>query len=359
MVRESWRCVAAAFGLVGFMVVGLVAASNEALESDDFDFAPAFYDRPVDTGMLYPPWFRLSFLDLKGDLQEALAGGREGLALYFSQKNCPYCEAMVKNNFAQSEIEHYARRHFDFISIDIHGSRSVTPFSGEEVSEKELAQHYGVDFTPTILFFDRRGELIYRLNGYHPPYQFLSVLEYVADRHYLNESLSHYMGRGEVARLFAEGEMAEEPFFMAPPYALARHQVAAQRPLVVFFERPVCHACDILHSQPLQHGAIQRLLRRFDVVQLNRFDGQTPVLTPSGERTTAREWADSLDIFYTPTLIFYDQQGEEVMRIDSVIGFLRLRSVLDYVLSGVYRRGISFQEYRMVLWNEFTTNESN
>jgi thioredoxin-related protein len=72
----------------------------------------------------------------------------------------------------------------------------------------------------------------------------------------------------------------------------------------------------------------------------------TPVITPGGERTTAKKWADELGLFYTPTLLFFDDHGKEILRVDSVVQFYRLRNVLDYVLSGAYREYPTFQQWR-------------
>jgi thioredoxin-related protein len=61
---------------------------------------------------------------------------------------------------------------------------------------------------------------------------------------------------------------------------------------------------------------------------------------------TARQWAEQLGIFYTPTLIFFDDHGHEIMRVDSVVQFYRLRNVLNYILSGAYREYPNFQRWR-------------
>jgi hypothetical protein len=39
----------------------------------------------------------------------------------------------------------------------------------------------------------------------------------------------------------------------------------------------------------------------------------TPVVTPSGERTTAREWAAELGLFYAPSILFFDERGSELL----------------------------------------------
>jgi len=115
--------------------------------------------------------------------------------------------------------------------------------------------------------------------------------------------------------------------------------------LIVFFEQPDCHACDILHTGPLQETEIRDRTSFFDVTQLN-IRSDTPVITPSGERTTAHRWAENLGIFYTPTLLFFDEQGDEILRLDSVVQFYRLRNVLDYALTGSYLEYSTFQQWR-------------
>ena len=106
-------------------------------------------------------------------------------------------------------------------------------------------------------------------------------------------------------------------------------------PLVVFFEQGDCHACDILHTQPLQRRTVRNLFNRFESVQLDMWS-DTPVVKPNGEQTTAREWAKELEIFYAPSIVFFDERGREIISVDSVVHFFRLRNVLNYVVSRGY-----------------------
>jgi thioredoxin-related protein len=81
-------------------------------------------------------------------------------------------------------------------------------------------------------------------------------------------------------------------------------------------------------------------------VQLD-IHADTPVITPAGRRTTAREWARSLGLFYTPSILFFDRHGREIMRVDSVVQFYRLRNVLNYINSRGYRTEPSYQRWRI------------
>jgi len=315
-----------------------------AADSSEED-ALSFDDAPLEHSIQYPPWFQLSFLNLKEDLQDAKSFGKRGLIVYFGQAFCPYCKALVEGNLGKRDIEEYTRRNFDVVAIDIHGSNKVVTLDGRELSERAYAESETIHFTPSLIFYDTNGKEALRLQGYYNPYKFRAALEYVADGYYKSESLADYMHRADPPLSFDPEGMNEESFFSPAPYALDRSKMPGDAPLLVFFEQGKCHACDILHTAPLHNPAIRERLAGMESVQLDMW-ADTPVITPSGEHTSSRAWAEKLGIFYTPTLIFFDRQGKEILRVDSVVGFYRLSKVLDYVLDGAYRRGITLQQYR-------------
>ena len=348
------QCSTIAGGLIRFgrllrLLTILFAAWTTAAATDEdfenFDEFEAFDDAPLEDPINLPTWFKLSFLDLQEDLQEAVSNGKHGIMVYLGQKYCAYCKKLLHDNFDKLDILAYTQKHFDAIGIDIHGQRVVTNLQGVEWTERSFAVEQGVDFTPTLIFYDKDKHEALRLTGYYPPYKFRAALEYVAAGYYRTEDFRTYLARADVPLVFDAGEMNYEDFFSPPPHALDRSHWPGQRPLAVFFEQANCHACDVLHTGPLNDADIRQRIKRLDLTQLDMWS-DTPVITPAGERITAREWADQLGLFYTPTLIFFDQQGEEILRVDSVVQFYRLRNVLDYVLSGAYRQFPTFQQWR-------------
>lgn len=305
-----------------------------------------FDDTPLKQPLEYPPWFKESFLDLGDDLQEAVEGGKKGIVVYFGQKRCAYCRMLMEVNFGLPDIVEYTRRHFDVIPVDIWSVTEVTDVRGETLTEREFALRERTNFTPSLVFYDADGREALRLRGYYPPYQFRAALEYVADDHYKKESFPEYLARGEDAMKFEPGELNEEEFFSPPPHNLDRSRFPARRPLVVFFEQGTCHACDVLHGEPLRDPDIARLFRRLDSVQLDMW-ADTPLITPSGKRTTAKRWAEELGLFYAPSLIFFDERGKRILQVDSVVRFFRLRNVLAYIVSRDYLREPNFQRWRV------------
>lgn len=322
-------------------IYGQIAAGDfSAAESIEFD------DTPLNQDLILPDWFKLSFLELKTDVAEAKAAGKWGIIVYFGRKDCPYCKAHLEKNWADRGIVTYTRKHFDVIGIDVRGDRSVTDENGKYFkTEKDYAANLRTNFTPSFLFIDNNGQTALRLTGYHPPYQFKAILEFVADKHYLYEPLRSFFARGEIVAGLEESELTDSPIFSRPPYNLNRTKKAGKTPLVVFFEEPTCHSCNVLHRGPLKNKDILSKFGKLEVVQLDRTQ-DTPVVTPSGKKTTAKKWAESLGLYYSPTLIFYDEKGKEILRVDSVIRFYRLNGLLDYILTKGYLEYDTFQLWR-------------
>ena len=304
---------------------------------------PAVDDQPLEEALLLPDWFKVSFLDIQEDITEANKEGR-GLIIYFGQEYCPYCKAQLTNNWGRKDIAAYTREHFDVIAINTRGDRPVTDFDGKQYNEKTFAAHYKADFTPTVMFFDKHGKLALKIIGYRPPYQFRAALEYVADLHYQKESFRNYLARAEGAESFGQDTLNESPIFSPPPYQLDK--LLTSKPLAVFFEEQKCHPCDVLHAGPLIRADIRQQFAQMNAVQLDMW-ADTPVTTPAGNHTTAKAWADKLALNYAPTIIFYDESGKEIIRVESVIGFYRLQSVLRYINSRAYRTQPSYQLWRI------------
>ena len=326
------------------MLLAAVAPLCLAVESEEDVYT--FDDFPLENLIQYPDWFKQSFLELPDDLKDAVDQGKKGIIVYFGQKRCPYCKMLLEVNFGLNDIVTYTRRHFDVVPIDIWSPEEVTTVAGKVMTEKQFALQEKTNFTPSLIFYDEKGQVALRLRGYYPPYKFRAALEYVADDHYKQESFPDYLARGEENTVFEPGDLNEEDFFIRPPYNLDRSHFAGERPLVVFFEQGDCFACDVLHGQPLRDPAINKLIREFDNVQLD-IRSDTPVITPSGEKTTARKWAKSLGLFYTPSLLFFDERGKEIIRVDSVVRFYRLRKVINYITSRGYLTEPDYQRWRV------------
>ena len=334
--------------LLAYIAILVPLSSAYAVsETTSDDQAIEFDDTMLEQELVYPDWFKLSLGDLNEDIREAVAEGKDGIIVYYGQKRCAYCAQFIKENLGAIDIQRYLREHYDVIPIDIWGIEDIVDTDGKTYSERELSIRYKTNFTPSIVFYDSTGKPVFRLRGYYPPYKFRAALRYVVEGFYKDEKFADYLARAEPGSFFMEDDgLTERDFFIEPPFDLDRSKKPADKPLVVFFEQSDCHACELLHTGPLNKADTLLEIGKMEAVQLNMWT-DTPVVTPAGVHTTAKAWAHDLDLFHVPTLIFFDENGKEIMRIDSVVQYYRLWGVLDYVNRKAYIEEPNYQVWRL------------
>lgn len=315
----------------------VMAASDDTLQFDD---------TLLEEELVYPDWFELTSGDLGDDLNEAIAIGKKGIVIYFGQKRCAYCEQFLNNNLGTADIVQYMRENYNVIAIDIWGIEDITDTDGETYTEHDLSVKFETNFTPSLIFYDEDGEKVFRLRGYYEPYKFRAALRFVVEKFYKKENFRSYLARAEPGLFFYDEGLNERDFFTPPPFDLNRIDRPQKKPLAVFFEQGKCHACDLLHSGPLNDKRTITEIGKMQVVQLN-MAADTPVTTPAGIKTTAKDWAEQLGLFHTPTILFFNEVGREVFRVDSVVQFYRLWGVLDYINKRAYRENKDYQAWRL------------
>ena len=290
----------------------------------------------------FPAWFKESFLDLKEDIAEAAAGNKR-VMLFFHQAGCPYCNALVERNLSQQQIEATVRKHLDVIAINMWGDKELTHVDGQPYTEKTFAEALKVQFTPTLIFFNEQGEMILRLNGYRSPQRFALDLDYVVQKKEGEQNYRDYIAANHTASKTSKQLLAED-FFSAPPYDLSPHAGKKARLSAVFFEQKDCPNCEELHHKVLSEQELRAAIKDFQVIQLDMWSN-TPVTTHDGRSTTAREWAKALDIKYAPSIVLFNEDGQEVIRTEAFFKVFHNIGVFNYVSSGAYRQQPSFQRY--------------
>lgn len=105
-----------------------------------------------DDGLHKTDWQRDTFKDLSEDLAEAQAEGRR-LMVIIEQRGCIYCTKMYEEVFPIPEIDAMLRDQFFVVQINMFGDIDVTDFDGTTLPEKDMVRRWGVNFTPTILFY--------------------------------------------------------------------------------------------------------------------------------------------------------------------------------------------------------------
>jgi len=177
MLSRRSLLAGSAAGGIGLWLAG--GASAESVMTDD--------------GFYRETWFLESFLELGDDLTAATEN-KKRLAIMWELRGCPYCKETHLVNFARPEISNYIQERFEILQLNIIGSREVTDFDGEKLTEKKFAQKYGVRGVPVFQFFPDsitglaakppRDREVARGQGYIDPEPFLDMFRFVAERDY-------------------------------------------------------------------------------------------------------------------------------------------------------------------------------
>jgi thioredoxin-related protein len=286
-----------------------------------------------------PAWFKVSFLDLYEDVAEAADENRR-VMIYFFQDGCPYCKKLLEDNFGQREITDKTRKFFDVVTLNIWGDREVTV--GDKVmTEKEFAAALKVQYTPTLIFFNENNKAVYRANGYYPPEKFDVVLDYVGQKKENDISFQDYLA--QVAPQPASGKLHTGVSTVSSIDNL-NAALEPDKYLLVIFGQKQCATCDELHLDILQRPESQELLKRMNVAVVDLWSEQE-IVTPDGSKQKIYDWAKKLDIKYAPSLVYFNDKGEEVFRSDAYLKSFHVQSVMDYVTTSAYLQQPNFQRF--------------
>ncbi len=194
--------------LVAALLIGLGSAAGAAETK-----LPAI--EANEEGFYEQPWFLNSFLDLREDIQESAAEGKQ-LVLIWEQRGCPYCREMHRVNLRIPAIVDYIKANFNVVQLNLWGDREVVDVDGEVTTEKKLARKYRVQFTPTLQFFPKHlpeGEKkpgheaeVWRLLGYWKPFHFHYTFVYGHEKGYESEPSFQRWLQVKADRLRAEGK---------------------------------------------------------------------------------------------------------------------------------------------------------
>jgi thioredoxin-related protein len=318
------------------MLCAIMLLSMRAYAAGETELTPAMINPGYEE---QPEWFKVSFLDLFEDIAEAAADDKR-VMVYFFQDGCPYCKKLIEDNFGQREMSDKTRQYFDVVTLNIWGDREVTV--GDKVmKEKELAAALKVQYTPTLVFFNENNKAVYRANGYYPPEKFEVVLDYVGQKKEREISFQDYLA--QVDPQPASGKLHTE---VSTVQSTSNLQAALEpdKYLLVIFGQKQCATCDELHLDILQRKESKELLERMNVAVVDLWSEQTIVI-PAGGELKIVDWAKKLDIQYAPSLVYFNDKGEEVFRSDAYLKAFHVQTVMDYVTSAAYREQPNFQRY--------------
>ena len=104
---------------------------------------------------------------------------------------CPYCKAMLDENFKDEKIVKEIAANFIHVEIYTANQGSVR-FQEFEGSTKEFSAHVGAFVYPSTIFMNGEGAVVHTAIGYRNSDEYFAELSYVATGHYKTMGLEEY-----------------------------------------------------------------------------------------------------------------------------------------------------------------------
>ncbi len=144
--------------------------------------------------------------------QEAAQAQKSGklLVVLFELENCDACLQLKRDVLSKPDAERLFGRRFRTVNVNLDRQAEVTTPSGKVLPTRVWAQQIGVIGTPALVFFDAKGQIVYRHLGPIADCPELILLgRFVANREFENQPYMAYL-QGQFTQLRANGRARNE-----------------------------------------------------------------------------------------------------------------------------------------------------
>lgn len=123
----------------------------------------------------------------------------------------------------------------------------------------------------------------------------------------------------------------------------------AGKRLVIFFHQDGCPYCNALVERNFSQKEIAlKAQKNFDIITINMW-GDRPITYIDGKEYSEKTFAEKLKVQFTPTVIFFDEQGKVVLRINGYHSPQRFSLDLDYVAQHK-EKDTSYRDFMKANW---------
>lgn len=124
---------------------------------------------------------------------------------------------------------------------------------------------------------------------------------------------------------------------------IAEAQKSGKRVLLMFTQDN-CPYCNLLVERNLaQRGIEETLKTKFDVIAVNMW-GDREITGLDGKAYTEKTYSAALKIQFTPSLLFFDEGGNVILRLNGYVPPARFQAALDWV-AGRQEKRQSFRDF--------------
>ncbi len=114
--------------------------------------------------------------------------------------------------------------------------------------------------------------------------------------------------------------------------------------VILMFTQDGCPYCSALVERNLSQREIESTMKeKFDVIAVNIW-GDREVVGLDGKRYTEKTYSAAQKIQFTPSLLFFDEAGKTVLRLNGYVPPARLQAALDWV-GGRHENKVAFRDF--------------
>ncbi len=104
---------------------------------------------------------------------------------------CGWCKKMDKDTYSDGSVADYLTKKYVAVKLNAESSKTLE-YRGKAYTERELAQAFGINGYPSIIFLTESGDPITVYPGYADAGHFKTVLSYIAEDHYKTTKFDEY-----------------------------------------------------------------------------------------------------------------------------------------------------------------------
>jgi len=125
---------------------------------------------------------------LAGGLPRPLALDRRGnggrpLLVLFEQGSCADCDAL-HTDILKREAVAVALSNLDVAQVDLWSTQALRTPDGRELPTREWVRELGIQYAPSLVFFDRQGREVFRTEAYLRTFHVHGAIDYVVSQAY-------------------------------------------------------------------------------------------------------------------------------------------------------------------------------
>jgi thioredoxin-related protein len=114
--------------------------------------------------------------------------------------------------------------------------------------------------------------------------------------------------------------------------------------VILMFTQDGCPYCSALVERNLSQREIESTMReKFDVVVINIW-GDKELVGLDGKSLTEKDYSAAQKIQFTPSLVFFDESGKTLLRLNGYVPPARLQAALDWV-GGRHEDKVAFRDF--------------